>query len=264
MSSTRLSNESYLAHIRDESARFLEVLRECDPTALVPSCPAWTASDLLWHLTEVQHFWTHVIRTRPSAPEDYAEPVRPATYADLLTGFAAQTAEFTDVLAAADPSEPAWGWSVEQTVGFSYRRQAHEALIHRVDAELAAGLPNSVDALLAADGLEEVLDIFYGGKPAWGTFSGLPHYLRVDTLDTDHSIWIQLGRLAGDKDGEHVDVEDFAVVSDPGVEPDAVINGTAADLCLRVWRRADGANTHLTGDHAIIDHFRQLIHAPLD
>ena len=39
----------------------------------------------------------------------------------------------------ADPAEPAWTWSAEQTVGFTLRRQAHEALIHRLDAEQTAG-----------------------------------------------------------------------------------------------------------------------------
>ena len=33
----------------------------------------------------------------------------------------------------------AWTWSTDQTVGFIVRRQAHEALIHRLDAELTAG-----------------------------------------------------------------------------------------------------------------------------
>lgn len=264
MTSTRLTPGDYLAHLRTESERFHVVLSQCEPRALVPSCPAWQAADLVWHLTEVQDFWRHVIDNRPSPPKDYADPTRPEGYPALLAAFAETSAAFIDRLGQADPGEHAWSWSGEQSVGFTYRRQALEALVHRVDAEQAAGLSSTLDPALAADGVDEVLDIFYGGKPAWGTFSGLPHYLRVDITDTGHSLWVQLGRISGERDGEHIDDEDFAVVPTPGVEPDAVLSGTAVDLLLRIWRRADGDRIRIAGDHAIIDRFRRLIHAPLD
>ena len=56
-------------------------------------------------------------------------------------------------LERADPAEPAWSWSAEQTVGFTFRRQAHEALIHRLDAEQTAGDVTPLDAALASDGV---------------------------------------------------------------------------------------------------------------
>ena len=52
-----------------------------------------------------------------------------------------------------------WSWANDQTAGFSYRRQAHEALIHRLDAELAGGERTAIDARLAADGVGEVLGV---------------------------------------------------------------------------------------------------------
>ena len=54
------------------------------------------------------------------------------------------------MLEAADPAEEAWNWSDDHTVGFILRRQAHEALVHRVDAELAAGDRTDLDPLLAS------------------------------------------------------------------------------------------------------------------
>lgn len=259
-----LSFDDYLRHIESESARFLAVLTDCDPDARVPGCPDWTAADLLWHLTRVQDFWTHVIAHRPVAPEDYPEPERPADQAALLSRFAAQTAAFSATISAADPKDPAWSWSAEQTVGFTYRRQALEALIHRVDAEQAAGLPSDLDPALAADAVDEVLDIMYGGKPAWGTFAPLPHFVRVDITDTDSSLWVQLGRFTGTnpESGEDVDEEnDIAVVADPGVEPDAVVAGPAAELALWLWRRADrGDDISVHGDLQVFDRFRVATH----
>ena len=63
--------------------------------------------------------------------------------------------ELARVLEAADPADEAWNWSDDHTVGFILRRQAHEALIHRLDAEQAAGDVTELDPRLAADGVEE-------------------------------------------------------------------------------------------------------------
>ena len=117
---TRLPFDGYLDHIRTESVRFRAVLAGCDPEARVPVCPDWTAADLLWHLTGVQQFWTRIIRDRPAAPsEDWTEQERPASYDALLAAFDERSADFVSALEAADPAEPAWSWSEEQTVGFT-------------------------------------------------------------------------------------------------------------------------------------------------
>jgi hypothetical protein len=109
-----------------------------------------------------------------------------------------------------------------------------------------------------------VLDVMYGGCPPWGEFSGLPHYVRLDLTDTGDSVWVQLVRFHGtDPEGIDHDEDDLHVVADPGVEPDAVISGTAEAVDARLWRRADGAETHLAGDLGIVDRFRAVIHQPI-
>ena len=48
----------------------------------VPSCPDWTAADLLWHLVGVQLFWGTIVRDRlddPAAPSAESRSVRPTT-----------------------------------------------------------------------------------------------------------------------------------------------------------------------------------------
>jgi hypothetical protein len=110
-----------------------------------------------------------------------------------------------------------------------------------------------------------VLDVMYGGCPPWGEFSGLPHYVRLDLTDTGDSVWVQLGRFHGtDPEGIEHDEDDIHVVTDPGTEPDAVIRGTAESLDARLWRRADGAETHLAGDLTIIARFRAVVHQPIN
>ncbi len=136
--------------------------------------------------------------------------------------------------------------------------------MHRIDAEQTAGTTSPLDVRLAADGVDEVLDVMVGTAPDWASFSPLPHHLRLDITDADASVWVQLGRVVGtDPDDTHHDDDGLHVVSDPGVEPDAVISGEAAPLLTRLWRRGDGAEIHLAGDLAIVDRFRQVIHQPL-
>ncbi len=162
-------------------------------------------------------------------------------------------------LETADPADPAWTWAEEQTVGFTFRRQAHEALIHRVDAEQTAGVPLSeLDVALSVDGVSEIISVMLGGCPPWGSFAPLPHYVRMDLTDADTSIWVQLGRFTGtDPDsGTTYDDEDIHPADDPGTEPDATVAGTAAALNLWLWKRGDDAALEVTGDRGIYDRFR--------
>jgi uncharacterized protein (TIGR03083 family) len=262
----RLDNASYLDALREESRRFRVALTDCDPAARVPACPDWDASDLLWHLAGVQWFWSWVIENRPKAPsEDQQRPERPATYDALLAAFDEHSAALVGALEAADPADPAWTWSTEQSVGFTSRRQAHEALIHRLDAEQTAGSVTPLDSALAADGVEEALDVMFGGCPPWGSYAGGPEHVRVDLSDTGESVWVQLGRFTGtDPDGDEHDEEDVHVVPDPGSEPDAVVSGPAAALDAWLWRRGDDAEITVTGDRDIYDRFRACVDQPIN
>ncbi|MDI6911964.1 maleylpyruvate isomerase family mycothiol-dependent enzyme [Nocardioides sp.] len=265
---TRLAFDDYLGHLREDSGRFRAVLTGCDPAARVPGCPEWTAADLLWHLTEVQQFWARIVRDRPTGPSrDWVEPQRPASYDALLAAFDEHSAALAAALEAADPAEPAWSWSEEQTVGFTFRRQAHEALIHRLDAEQTAGDVSPLDPELAADGVDEALAVMFGGTPPWGTFTGLPQYVRVDLTDRDESVWVQVGHFTGTdpESGTHHDgIADVSVVPDPGGEPDVVVDGPAGAIDAWLWRRGDDREIRVAGDRAVYDHFRRAVDQPLD
>jgi uncharacterized protein (TIGR03083 family) len=264
---SRLDTATYLDHLRRESARFREVLTRCGPGVLLPTCPGWDTSDLVAHLARVQDFWATIVRTRPAPVDrDAPEPERPASYDALLAWFDAAHAALLAELEAADPADEAWTWSQEQTVGFTIRRQAHEALIHRLDAELAAGTPTPLDPRLAADGVEETLDVMFGTTPAWGEFVPLPHHVRVDCTDTGDATWVQLGTLVGTDPatGEAVDEADIRVVADPGTEPDAVVAGPAGALDAWLWHRGDDRDIDVHGDRAIYDRFRLAVDHPIN
>lgn len=262
----RLSFEDYLRHLRADSDRLRAVLSQCDPAAVVPGCPDWTAADLLGHHGGVLEFWTTVVERRPTGPEGWPEPEQPTAYDALLAHHAAQTERLVAALTAADPADPAWSWAAEQTVGFTFRRQAHEALIHRLDAEQTAGAVTALDAELAADGVDEALDIMFGGTPGWGTFTGGGRHVRVDLTDRGESVWVEIGRLTGTdpEDQKAYDEDDIAKVAPRDGDPDAVVAGPAAALDAWLWRRADETGITTSGDEAVLAHFRACVSQAID
>ena len=260
---TRLAFPDYLDHIRTESARFRAVLTDCDPTARVPACPDWDAGDLLWHLAEVQWFWSKMIGQRPAGPgADLVHPERPAGHDALLATFDEYSAGLVSALEQADPVEVAWSWATEQTVGFSFRRQAHESLVHRLDAEQTAGQVTALDPTLAADGVAEALDVMYGGEaPPWGRIEPGPHHVRLHLTDTGHALWVQPCSFFGtDPDsGTNFDGPHLLLVDDPGSAPDATITGLAGDVDAWLWKRRDDSVVTVGGDPVAFAQLRAAI-----
>jgi uncharacterized protein (TIGR03083 family) len=276
----RLEYPIYLDHIRTESARFREVLTGCDPSARVPTCPDWDAADLVWHLAGVQLFWAKILRHRPATPDDAEiseEPAaeRPESYAELLEAFDDYSHALATELARADPEEAAWHWSGDNRVGTTYRRQAHEALIHRVDAELTAGVPVSpLDAALADDGVAEVLGVMYGGAPEWGSFTPSGETIAVRMTDTGTDLLVALGKFSGtdpDSGNTYQDEDDIGLV-DEGAEPVTTVTGTAADLDTWLWKRDadlapgwdDGDRIRVEGDRIAFEKLSGILGQPLN
>ncbi|WP_310529109.1 maleylpyruvate isomerase N-terminal domain-containing protein [Nocardioides sp.] len=266
---TLLTPETYLEHIRVESARFRDVLATCDPAARVPTCPDWSAEDLLWHLTSVQWFWSTALIDRPAEVDEAQEPERPAAYAEVLRAFDEWSAVLSSALEGVDPKAEAWTWSDDHTVGFILRRQAHEALVHRLDAEQTARVTSvEVDANLAADGVAEMIGVMFGGCPRWGSWEPLPHYARLDCTDTGDELWAQFGLFSG-TDPDSGDVisaeEDFHLVEEPvDAEPDVVIDGPAAALDAWLWHRGDDTELSIAGDRSMLDRFRAIVSHPIN
>jgi uncharacterized protein (TIGR03083 family) len=241
----------YLAHLRADSARFAEVLAATDPAARVPSCPDWSAADLLWHLGEVQHFWGSIVRDRLTDPHLYEEPTRPDGYGALADFFASSSRLLIDALADTTDDVAIWTWlESEHSVGFARRRQAHEALIHRLDAELTAGTVTDLDADLATDGVLEAVEWMFGGAPGWATTTGSDGPVgRLTTTDTGASWLVQVGRWSGTSpnSGKTYTDESMLSIVDAG-EPTFEITGTARDMDAWVWNRPAVGEITRTGD----------------
>jgi uncharacterized protein (TIGR03083 family) len=249
----------YLPHLAQDSARFAEVLGQTPPQMRVPTCPDWDADDLLWHLCRVQWFWGTIVGralTTDTDVEALDKGRRPSHHDGLLALFGQASHDLLHNLSSAPPDTPAWTWSDEQSVGFIRRRQAHEALIHRIDAELTARDRTPMEPDLSADGVDEALTIMYGAVPSWGRFTPDPtQTVRVQTTDTNHSWLLTLGQLTGfDDDGAAYDEPSLRVaVSDTDVAAAATVGGAAADLDCWLWHRPPVGQIERAGDPVVLE-----------
>jgi uncharacterized protein (TIGR03083 family) len=260
-------NLDFVAALRRESARFAAVLRVADPHAPVPSCPDWDATALLRHLTGVQWFWATIVEERRQDPEGLEEPERPERYDDLVAAFEEESARLARVLTEADPAEPVYMWAEDKTVGYIRRRQAHEALIHRLDAELTADAVTPLEPVLASDGVHEALDVMFGGCPPWGSFEPSGARIDVRVTDTGLTVPVVLGRFTGtDPDsGKEYDVEDLSVrAADPATTADTIVTGGAGELDAWLWHRRGAEALSVEGDRDVFDRLVAVLAQPIN
>ncbi|MFC5216151.1 maleylpyruvate isomerase family mycothiol-dependent enzyme [Streptomyces coerulescens] len=161
-----------LAHDRycDEIAHQVGLLRTvvtsgADLSTTVPTCPDWSLEQLVRHTGGALRWVELMVRTRaqeeiPEAtvplhdgPDERGDPA-------VLDAWLAETGEMVvAALREAGPDTKVWGWAGVHSAGFWARRMAHELTIHRADATLAAGLSYEVAPDVAADAIDEWLQI---------------------------------------------------------------------------------------------------------
>ncbi len=246
---------AYLTHI-DTDGGLVAAAARSGLHASVPCCPGWTVRDVVEHTGIVHRHKTAIVRER--LLENPEPPEAPA--AELLPWFTSGLGELLDVLRSADPAERVYTWNPKhQTVGFWYRRMAHETLIHRVDAEQAHGSISPIDPELAADGVDEVLVDYVGGYPEWGNFRPGSDTARLSCTDRPDRWDVQFGRFVGTSPntGTAHDLDAFIVT--PDIEaPGVIINGRAADLDLWLWGRSPIDRLTVVGNAAVATLLRSI------
>jgi len=226
----------------------------------VPTCGTWTLAALAWHLIEVQRFWVHIIEQRPDAtPASYTPPTPPDDERVLATQLRATCDRLVTLLEEADPSEPAWSWSENHTVGFTRRRQAHESFVHHVDAALAVNEPiPEVEAEFASDGIDEVVQVMLCETPPWARFNATGGAVRLKASDTGDLWTLLLGEVTGanPETGQTFRLDGFAL--DRAAQANAIITAPATQLDLWLWGRpATGIITR--GDTELVQQFRKVL-----
>ncbi|HEY3978840.1 MAG TPA: maleylpyruvate isomerase family mycothiol-dependent enzyme [Streptosporangiaceae bacterium] len=226
-----LTFHDLLTLIEDRSAALRVAAAEVALDSLVPGCPDWSVRELVTHLGEVQRTWAYIVAAGPSAepPDEDAVPgVEPGE--DLLAWSAESTGELVRALAAAGPDQECWTWwaqaggSAPSTSAAVARHQVQEAAVHAFDAQEAAGQPEPLPGVVAADGIGEFLTVGMATMGAWPLAPG-----RVTLVADDGPTWTvdlsQSGARAHQTEG------------DGGVAEDGSVRGSASDLVLALYGR---------------------------
>ena len=231
---------AHLSALARDGAAFADSCVAAGLNTGVSSCPAWSVADLVWHLTEVHHFWRTIVGGQWSSPEGYEDPTRPPGD-ELVATYRAGLATTLSVLASADPAQANWTWSSDHTAGFVIRRMAQETVVHRWDADFAAGASTPIESELASDGIDEFLTHMLGD-------------VVTDAEPVGGSVHLHCTDVAGEWTVRPGD-SSKQVVTREHAKGDAALRGAASDLLLALWRRQELASVDVVGDGAVAERF---------
>ena len=239
-----LDRTAYLSHFRAD-ADALAAAGERGRDSPIPSCPEWKMGDLLTHTGMVHRWAAAIVRGGLLERPPFKAYVAPDGV-DLVAWYRASAADVADALAEADPDRPMYNFTgATQTAAFWVRRQAQEVSIHRWDAEAAVGSARPINALLAADGVDEQLAMLG---------------FAVRSTKPDLSLGGSLHLHATDADGEWmIGIENGHMTIKHGHgKGDAAVRGPAGTLNLAMWGRvslADEPGFERFGDASVISAF---------
>jgi uncharacterized protein (TIGR03083 family) len=245
---TLLDAQRYADAVRTETAALVAAAEQAGPDARVPSCPEWSVADLLGHVGRVQNWAATVVERRATEQIRFRELERPPEDAAGRVDYVRAGGErLADALSGVDPDVPIWTF-VESASGsgraaFWQRRQAHEAAVHRYDAQLAAGSPQPVEGALAADGVDELLTVL-GPRSFGAALAGAPATLHLHCTDREGEWLVRL-------------TDDGFEVERAHAKGDVAVRGPASELFLFAHNRRGTDGLEVFGDAAVLERWRE-------
>ena len=193
-----------------------------------------------------------VIKDRPDADFGLFGTLQtpPKDSPEFVDWFRSGTASLLEQLSSAPADDECWSWfQPGRRVGWWARRMALEAVVHRSDADAAQGKELSVASDVAADGIDEYLDVFVAasraahGAPAGPTMS-------FECTDRSERWWLDLSGP-----GERT-------VSRESRDASVRICGPADQLLLIIWGRvpaSDATGVEVFDDVGGLDRWSELV-----
>jgi uncharacterized protein (TIGR03083 family) len=247
-----MDHADHIAAAEREIDALLVALAAGPLSAPVPTCTDWTAADLAGHVGWFCTRWRDHLRG--GGPEGAVRPgdVRaPDGDAATLTWLRGLRYELMAELGTVPADATVWTWfPSEQTAGFVARRCAHELAIHRYDAQSARGTCAPIAPELAADGIDEMLDVLSTARYATDVAAGQTVHLHgtddPDVIGDLHVEW--LVRLEPDR----------PVVTREHAKGDLALRAPVSDLELLLYGRPPLGEVQRFGDESILELWHQL------
>lgn len=246
---TWLGADLYSAGLEAEATRLAAATTEVAPATVVPTCPDWTVRDLVTHVGTGHRWATTIVTQRWLSPPPYEivpAPDDQGAWPDWLIAGARAVAT---AVQECGPEEPVWTWRPEeQEARFWLRKLFHDLLVHRFDAELAAGRLGEVEPELAADGVSDLLTTIAtlsradSGDPVFADLAGTGQALRLEATDLP-SAWFIERTTAG------------VAWRQENSAADVTVHAPARELLLVLNRRLPPDTVTILGDGSIFEHW---------
>lgn len=225
--------------INTEAATISRTIRTCDLATPISHLRRWKIRDVVAHLGGVHRWATRLVTTRSTDGPSFTKSKLNGS--ELCDWFDAGAHELLEALGAADREEacPNFSPGSANTIAWWLRRQMHETAVHRWDIERALDSTTAIDPNVAADGIDEFLDVFVRTRGKQTLIAPL----RLSSTHPPRSWTLTLARKPGRID---VDLDDV-------VDPSSKLAGLPEDLLLWLWGRLsfEQANLHIAGDELV-------------
>jgi uncharacterized protein (TIGR03083 family) len=240
---TSLSYPELLTAVRRDGEAILAAAGQGLDVA-VPTCGEWRMPDLLTHVGSVYRRVTRVVGERATSAVPWEPPA--ADIADPVGYVTEALDELVQALSEADADTPVWNWSPQpQVAAFWARRMAHESAVHRYDAQRAHDVAQPIDADLARDGLDELVDVI------------LPRVVDRDHPSLPEAIY---SFVAPDEAAWHVRLDSDGVTRlETAKTPDVVAHGTTSALLLAAYSRVPWTSLEVEGDSSLLDEWSKSL-----
>ncbi|MFV1991846.1 MAG: maleylpyruvate isomerase family mycothiol-dependent enzyme [Acidimicrobiales bacterium] len=233
-----------LASLKENGAGLLKTASGTDLAAAVPSCPGWSLSDLVFHVSKVWTFWTEIVAPPLTTAEQVRNLPAPTQPDDdhIIAWAESRLESCLAVLETADANAEVWTWTgTNQPTSWVHRRMAQETAVHRWDVEHTATTDWMIDPIVASDGIDEFLMWHAHSRLNDSPNVGGSVHLHCTDADGEWTITNpDSGNMKFDRTHE---------------KSDTAIKGEANALLLWVWRRP-GPPVEIFGDTAVAERFQ--------
>ncbi|HEX8803808.1 MAG TPA: maleylpyruvate isomerase family mycothiol-dependent enzyme [Acidimicrobiales bacterium] len=247
-----LDHETQVDAVAREAGALVDAVAAGPLDARVPTCPDFAVDDLARHVGQFCGFWTHVLLEatgRPPSPfddpDDLGDPAAGGAHrADWLRPI---VDHLVDALRSTPPDTPTWTWHpTRRTARFVARRCSHELAVHRVDAQLARGAAEPVEAALAADGIEEIFVLLENPvRSPLAPDGAAGRTIHLHGTDHEPAEWL----LTLDDSATAVTVERTHA------KGDLALRGPVGDLEMLLYQRPTVGEVARFGDEAVLAAF---------
>jgi uncharacterized protein (TIGR03083 family) len=249
----RLDHDRCCEEIVAQTTLLREVISGADLSLVVPTTPDWTLADLVRHIGGNLRSLEQAVRTGTAVTEperqvpdhDGPDGDDPAAL-DAWLGEGADRA--AETLRKAGPDTEAQLWVIRWPSAAWARRAAHDIVVHRADAAGAVGAAYPLAPEVAADAVDEFLDLMRAPEVAAAGagdpgLRGTVHLHATDTAPEVASEWL-------------VELEPPTFTWRHAHEKATVaVRGPVADVLRVVYRRLppDTEGVEVLGDRALLD-----------